>query len=280
MTISTHIRNARTAAVDLVEKARGAVSKSGEKAAEARRATIYTPEGQDEIASGWAQQARRSASAAMETAEKRVANARAKAQKALKDARTVPNSERQAAYSALAPVIGAAAHDPEVLINAYRKRASGSLAEKLVLEEAIQACIDGGLGGYQFPELWENTRMFLGDTVYTPAEKAALEDLAAVGALESYVSSAHTALEADLRAVETGEASMHTIQNVRAWHNVAQYEKGLEAGTLDDGALAEDVLQAEDVLEGSGDIGEDFEPQHIPEEVRQDTEARRAALGG
>jgi hypothetical protein len=130
--------------------------------------------------------------------------------------------------------------------------------------------------------LWQRTRAGLAETVYSEDEKTALADLAAIGGLEDYVSAAHTALHAGLHAIETGSDPMHTVGNVKAWHTVASYERALEAGTLDDAPNL--VRQAEDVLAAesgeSAGIGKDFEPQEIPESVRQDTEARRAAYAG
>src|SRR5215208_4868704 len=212
---SVATRNARDAATRLVQQARTAISEANANAAEVRKTLIYTPEGKDELTSGWSESARKAAAPALQSARTRVMDTRAKAEKALKAARTVPESERATSASILAPVMAAAADDPTVLVRAYENRAAGSLADRLVLEHSIQACIDAGIGGLQFVELWQCTRAGLAETVYSEDEKTALADLAAIGGLEDYVSAAHTALDAELHAIETGSDPMHTVGNVK-----------------------------------------------------------------
>jgi hypothetical protein len=276
---STHVRNARKAATDFVKQARERITNAGEKAEEIRGSSVYTPEGKEELAGGWASEARKAAASAGEKARARAAGAREKAEEKLKASRAVSESERATAAAILSPVIAAAATDPTVLVRAYERRAADSLPDRIILEESIQACIDAGLGGATFVEDWQRTRNALAGAVQSEEEREAIADLVAVDALETYIGAAETELEAAAEGVEGGSSGF-TIRGETARHTVATYERALEDGTLDAGAPT--VRRAEDVLRSTEDRtpAEEIVPQEIPEAVRRDTEARRAALAG
>jgi hypothetical protein len=233
-----------------------------------RGSSLYSPEGKEELAGGWADEAHKAAADAAEKAEEK-----------LKKSRAVSESERATAAAILSPVITAAATDPTVLVQAYEKRAADSLADRIILEETMQAVLDAGLGDVTLIEEWNRTRAALAEAVQSDDERAALEDLAAVEGLETYIGAAAVDLE---RAAEgAGSGSMDfTVRGESARHVVASYEKALEAGTLDGNAPP--VRQAEDVLRSTEERtpAEEIVPQEIPEAVRRDTEARRAALAG
>jgi hypothetical protein len=240
-----------------------------------RGSSLYSPEGKEELAGGWADEAHKAAADAAEKARARAASTREKAEEKLKKSRAVSESERATAAAILSPVITAAATDPTVLVQAYEKRAADSLADRIILEETMQAVLDAGLGDVTLIEEWNRTRAALAEAVQSDDERAALEDLAAVEGLETYIGAAAVDLE---RAAEgAGSGSMDfTVRGESARHVVASYEKALEAGTLDGNAPT--VRQAEDVLQSTET--EEMVVQEIPEAVRRDTEKRRAALAG
>jgi hypothetical protein len=160
------------------------------------------------------------------------------------------------------------------LMGEKRERAADSLADRIILDETIQASLDAFLGDVGFIEEWNRVRNALADAVQSDDERAALEDLAAVEGLESYIGAAETLLEGDLSGIEAGAGAQFTVSVETARHTVAAYERALEAGTVDDDAPT--VRQAEDVLEE--ETADEIVPQEIPEAVRRDTEARRAAM--
>jgi hypothetical protein len=229
------------------------------------------------MASVTTKNARKTAKDLVTQARERIANAGEKAEEKLKKSRTVSDSDRSAASTTLLPLIHAAASDPAVLVRAYERRAASSLAERIVLEESIEACIAGGLGGATFVEDWQRTRNALSGAVQSDEQREAIADLVAVDALEAYIGAAETELESAAEGVEGGSRGF-TIRGESARHVVASYEKALEAGTLDGNAPP--VRQAEDVLRSTEERtpAEEIVPQEIPEAVRRDTQARRAAM--
>ena len=72
-----------------------------------------------------------------------------------------------------------------------------------------------GMGSTTFAEDRSRTRNALADPVYSDAEKAAAEDLAAAigleGYLEGYLAGARAALEGDLAAIEDGTGASFTV---------------------------------------------------------------------
>ena len=232
---SIKVKNARYHANNAVVKAREAAEDVRARADNIRASGHYSPEGVEEFVGGWVNQGKTSAEAAFKTADSEVAKAREATENALLKARTVPDEERIAAAATLAPVIAAAtANSPKALIELYQRRAPQSQAERFVIEEAIQATIDAGLADLALAETWTRTRNALAEQVETPDERAAMEDLDALDALQGYVSHAKRTVEGDLTTAETGNAEAYTVANETSRWAVGMYERGLDEGTVDE----------------------------------------------
>jgi hypothetical protein len=68
-----------------------------------RGSSLYSPEGKEELAGGWADEAHKAAADAAEKARARAASTREKAEEKLKKSRAVSESERATAAASLSP---------------------------------------------------------------------------------------------------------------------------------------------------------------------------------
>jgi len=232
---SITVRNARYHARNATTKAREEAESARARADWIRDSGHYSPDGVAEFVGERVGRAKTATEAAFEVAVAKVQKAREASESKLREALTVPTDERAAAAAVLAPVIDAAtANDPKALISLYETRAPQSLADRLILEDAIQATLDAGLGGMGFGEEWGRLRNAMTDHVETPAERAALEDLAALEGLGGYVASAKHVVGGELATAETGEADMYSVSGVTARFNVDSFERRMDEGTVDE----------------------------------------------
>jgi len=232
---SKEVNNARYHARDAIEKARKEAQSARARADWIRDSGYYAPEGVEEFVGERVGQAKKITGSSLKTADSQAAKAREATERALREARTVPAEERAIAAAILGPAISAATtNDPKGLIELYRNRAPQSQADRFILEEAVQAVIDAGLGDLAFAETWSRTRNALADQVETPEERAAMDDLDALAGLEGYVAHARRVVEGDLATAETGSPEAFTVANETSRFVVDHYERGLEDGTLDD----------------------------------------------
>jgi hypothetical protein len=261
---SIEVRHARVAARNAIEKAQAEVNSARSHAENTRNSHHFTPEGIRETVGARVKNARSAAGSSLARAEQHTAGLRAQAEDDMRAALTVPEEERAASAAVLAPVLAAAAYDPSVLIDAYRNRAPHSLADRLVLEDTIQAVSDAGMVDTRFDEKWSRTRAKLADAVTTRGERLAAKELAAVAGLEAYVASAKSVIEGELGDIESDTQSFG-VQNETQRFLVSQYERGMDSGTLD--TQAPDAVDVSGMLEESGGhsafrwLPEDFEPQ-------------------
>ncbi len=276
---STKTKNARAAAKAAAEKARAEVKNARERAEETRASEHFTAEGVEEYVGAWVKSARTTATAELEGASTRTGEAREAAEGKLLAARTIPATQRATTTAILGPVLAAAANDPSVLVRAYEKRAPQSLADRVILEDAIGVVLDAGMGGVGFAEDWNRTRTALGESVATPAEIEAAADLAAIERLEGYISAATTLTDSELVALERGEDLAFGIAVENARHVVATFERDLDAGTIDNAATV-------NVRDGAAILQESTErpgnatklpPQEVAAAVWAETMARKAA---
>jgi hypothetical protein len=244
---SIKVRNARYHARNAIEKAQEAATDARTRADNIRNSGHYSPEGVTQYVTGWVNQGKTNSGAALESAERKAKEAREWAENKLHEARIVSAEERAAAAAVLTPVIAAImASDPRGLIALYQRRAPQSQADRHIIEDAIQAAIDAGLGNMGFAEEWGRTRNALADQVETPEERAAIEDLEAVGGLEDYIAHAKRTVEGDLTTAQTGESDGHTVASETSRFVVASYERSIDEGTID--APAADVQDVSGVL--------------------------------
>lgn len=228
MAVSTKTKNARIAARKAIKEGRDAVENARTRAEDARSSGFYTEEGTRNYIGGWVKDARGKVKRNLERIERQAREARQDAEKTLQKARSVPEAERATAAAILAPVISAAADNPEALIRAYERRAPNSLADRFILEDSIQVILDSGLGGPAFAETWERTRAATADAVTSEEERGAVEDLQAVEALEGYLSAAQTVAETDLEQIESGNGTQYSAALERQRHTLARYERETE----------------------------------------------------
>lgn len=262
---SNKVKNARYYARKALEQARAEVENARGHAENTRASNYFTPEGIEETVGAWVKDARTAAGTSLTKAEHLAADARAQAESGLRAALSVPAEERAAAAAVLAPVLAAAtANGPEALIALYQRRAPRSLADRLIIEDAVNAVLDAGLGGMTFAEKWGRTRNAMADQVETPAERAAIEDLAAAAQLEDYVATAQQIVESDLQGVESGQYEDHSVRGINTRFAVVQYERGMDAGTLD--SEVSDVVDVSGMERPAGvasqfaNLPDDFEP--------------------
>ena len=263
---SIQVRHARVAARNAIEKARAEVNSARSHAENTRNSNYFTPEGIRETVGAWVKDARSAAGSSLARAEQHTAGLRAQAEDDMRAALTVPEEERAASAAVLAPVLAAAAYDPTVLIDAYRNRAPNSLADRLVLEDAIQAVSDAGMVDTRFGEKWGRTRAQLADAVTTRGERLAAKELAAVAELEAYIASATSVIEGELGDIESGTETVGA-REVNTRFFVSRYERGMDSGTLD--TQAPDAVDVSGMLSEAESGGhsafqwlpEDFEPQ-------------------
>ena len=100
------------------------------------------------------------------------------------------------------------------------------MADRIVLQEAIEACLDAGMGEVFFADAWASAQRL---TQKSEAELQAEQAIEAAGEVEDYIVCAQTVMESQLNQTEGGDDNI-IARETAAWA-VNKYER--EADNVD-----------------------------------------------